>query len=212
MAPVANASNQMAKTALIAASVETETARAAARARRWWISIALLIATTVFAYWPALSGGFIWDDDLLITNNRLVQSSGGLNRIWFSTEPIDYWPITNTSFWLEWRLWGNHALGYHATNLALHILAALLVWVILQKLAIPGAFLAALLFAVHPVNVESVAWIAQRKNTLAIVFYLLSILWYLRVKNCRRMPGIQQNLVNRNAEIRFRLIVFTFSV
>ncbi len=160
--------------------IEAETDRAAACAMWPWIGGALLILTTVLAYWPALAGGFIWDDDLLVTNNRLIQSSNGLSRIWFTTEPIDYWPLTNSSFWLEWRLWGMRAAGYHATNLFLHIVAALLVWALLKRLAIPGAYLGAMLFAVHPVNVESVAWIAQRKNTLAIVFYFLSILWYLR--------------------------------
>src|SRR5205085_1992364 len=95
------------------------------------------------------------------------------------TEPLDYWPMTNSSFWLEWRLWGMHASGYHVTNLLLHIGSAMLLWAILRRLAIPGAFAAALLFVLHPVNVESVAWIAQRKNTLSMIFFLVSIFCYL---------------------------------
>jgi tetratricopeptide (TPR) repeat protein len=88
--------------------------------------------------------------------------------------------MTNTTFWIEQRLWGRNTTGYHLTNDVLHIVESLLIWIILRKLSIPGAFLAAMLFAVHPVNVESVAWIAQRKNVLAMLFFLLSILWYLK--------------------------------
>ena len=141
---------------------------------------ALIAAAVFFVYYPSLHGEFILDDGLLLTNNPLIKDPAGLYSFWFSTEPQDYWPMTNTTFWLEWRLWGEHPTGYHVTNLLLHLAACLLIWMILRKLSIPGGFLAALLFAIHPVNVESVAWVAQRKNTLAIVFLLLSILWYLK--------------------------------
>jgi len=140
---------------------------------------ALIVALTAVAYAPALRGGFVLDDNILLTDNRLIKASDGVYRFWLTTESIDYWPVTNTDLWLEWRLWGMQATGYHVTNLLLHIIAALLIWAVLRRMAIPGAFLAALLFAVHPVNVESVAWIAQRKSVLAMVFFLLSILAYL---------------------------------
>jgi protein O-mannosyl-transferase len=140
-----------------------------------------LIAVAIFlAYLPAISGGFIMDDDLLLTNNSLVQAPDGLYRLWCTTESTDYWPLTYATFWNEWRLWGLNSQAYHVTNLILHFAESLLIWVVLRKLSIPGAFLAALIFAVHPVNVESAAWIAQRKNLMAMLFFLLSILWYLK--------------------------------
>ena len=147
----------------------------------------LLIAAIAFvAYYPSLSGGFIWDDRLYLTECELIKAPDGLYRFWFTTDPIDYWPVSNSSLWFEWRLWGMNPAGYRVTNLVLHVCVALLIWAVLNKLAIPGAFLAALLFVVHPVNVESVAWIAQRKGLLAMVFLLLSILWYLRADAERR--------------------------
>jgi tetratricopeptide (TPR) repeat protein len=141
---------------------------------------AIIVLAVFIAYFPSISGGFIWDDAILLTQNSLISAQDGLQRIWRTTEPIDFWPLTNTSFWLEWRLWGMDSAGCHATNLVLHIAASLLIWAILRKLSIPGAFLAAFIFAVHPVNVESAAWIAQRKNTLSMFFFLQSILWYLK--------------------------------
>ena len=150
------------------------------RSHVFW-GAALIVIVTVVVYGPALRGQFLLDDNKLLTENAIVQSPDGLYQFWFTTHAADYWPLTNTSFWLEWRLWGLNSTPYHITNLLLHIAAVLLIWSILRMLAIPGAFLAALLFALHPVNVESVAWISQRKNTLALVFFLISILSYLLV-------------------------------
>ena len=120
------------------------------------------------------------DDDLLLTDNHFIKASDGLQQFWCGTESPDYWPMTNTTLWIEWRLWGMNPTGYHVTNLILHIVETLLIWIILRNLSVPGAFLAAVLFAVHPVNVESVAWIASRKNLTAMLFFLLAILWYLK--------------------------------
>ncbi len=144
------------------------------------IGAALIVAATAVAYWPSLSGGFLIDDDVLLTGSRLIRAANGVYKFWLSREPIDYWPVSNTSLWLEWRLWGAAPLGYRVVNLTLHITESLLIWRLLRNLAIPGAFLAALMFAVHPVNVESVAWIAQRKTLLAMLFALLTALSYLR--------------------------------
>ena len=141
---------------------------------------ALIVLASCVAYLPALRGGFILDDHQYLTANPLIKASDGLYRFWLTAEPIDYYPLSNTTLWLEWRLWGTKPTGYHVTNLLLHVATALLLWSLLQKLSIPGAFLAAILFTLHPVNVESVAWIAQRKDLLAVLFFLLSIFWYLK--------------------------------
>ncbi len=133
----------------------------------------------VIAYSSVFHAQFIWDDDTLITGNALVQSAGGLSKIWFSTQSVDYFPLTNTVFWIEWRLFGDSPCGYHVVNLVLHLAGSLLLWAVLGRLRIPGAWLAAMLFAVHPVAVSSVAWISEHKNTLSICFYFLSILAYL---------------------------------
>jgi Flp pilus assembly protein TadD len=145
------------------------------------VGVAIIFVAAFLAYFPSLSGGFIWDDkDLYLTENPIIKAADGLFRFWCTTEPFDYYPVSNTTLWIEWRLWEMNSTGYHLTNLILHVAEALLIWIILRKLSIPGGFLAAIIFALHPVNVESVAWISQRKDMLAVLFFLLSILWYLR--------------------------------
>jgi hypothetical protein len=138
--------------------------------------IVLIIVLALIVYWPSLRGGFLLDDEDLLQRC----GSAGLLKIWASTVLPDYWPMTQSMLCIEYRAWGNSTLGYHLINLLLHLGATFLLWRLLRMLAIPGAFIAALLFAVHPVNVESVAWIAQRKNTLAMVFFLLSAYLFLR--------------------------------
>ncbi len=142
----------------------------------------LIAVLACIAYLPCINGAFIFDDELLLTQNNLIKASDGLYRIWFTTEALEYYPVSYTVFWIEWRLWGMNPIGYHAVNLILHAIEAVLIWFILRKLSIPGAFLAALIFTVHPVNVESVAWIAQLRNILTLFFLLLSIWCYLRME------------------------------
>jgi len=140
----------------------------------------LIIFATFVSYSSAIRGGFIWNDDTFLTENPAIKASNGLYDIWLTTRLPDYFPLTSTSLWLEWRLWGKNATGYHIVNVLLHGLSAVLIWLILKRLQIPGAWVAGLVFAIHPVNVESVAWITERKNVLPMVFYLLSVLWYLK--------------------------------
>jgi tetratricopeptide (TPR) repeat protein len=152
-----------------------ETARKTAGARA-----GLIVLLTVLAYLPAMRGGFNWDDGALITDNPMVKASDGLYRFWFTAEAADYRPLTWSLWWLEWRLWDSKAMGYHVINVLLHAVNAVLVWKILQRLKIPGAWLAAMVFAIHPVNVATAAWISEQKNTLSMLFFALAILLYLR--------------------------------
>ncbi len=145
----------------------------------WFCGLGLF-ALTFLVYWPALSGGFLWNENDLLGGSPVIRSTNGLKTIWFTAAAPDYFPLTTTSFWLEWRLWGNNSAPYHLANVTLHALSAILLWRVLLRLRISGARLAALLFAIHPVNVESVAWIGERKNVLSLFFYLLATLFFLR--------------------------------
>jgi tetratricopeptide (TPR) repeat protein len=147
---------------------------------------ALLMLLTVAAYIPAMGAGYIWDDDTLLTANPQMRSAEGLGEIWRGEHSRDYTPVTLTSFWVEWRLWGKNPAGYHVVNILLHGGSAVLVWMVLARLGVPGAWLGAALFAVHPVNVASVAWIAERKNTLSGAFFFGAVLCYLMARDGRR--------------------------
>lgn len=145
------------------------------------VAAGALILLTVVVYLPVVHCGFVWDDDQNVTNNLTLRSLLGLRLLW--TNPLanqQYYPLTHTSFWIEYHLWQLKPLGYHVDNVLLHALSAILLWFILRRLSVPGAWLAAAIFAIHPVNVESVAWITERKNTLSGVFYFAAMLAYLQ--------------------------------
>jgi len=141
---------------------------------------AAILAIALLAYISAMQGGFLWDDYTFLKDNWLIKAPDGLQRLWFTTQAEDYFPLTSSMLWLEWRIWGDHAAGYHVMNVLLHAAAAVLVWRVLRRLAVPGAWLAGVFFAVHPVAAASAAWITERKNTLPMALYLLSLLAYLR--------------------------------
>jgi Tfp pilus assembly protein PilF len=138
---------------------------------------ALVIAAAVlWIYWPVLHGDWLWDDDYLVSDNATVHDPSGLWKIWFQPGSLyDYQPLKFSVVWLQWQLWGDDRLGYHLTNVLLHMVGALLVWRLLSKFHLRLAWLGGLIFAIHPVQVESVAWIAELKNTLSLPLFLLAM-------------------------------------
>jgi protein O-mannosyl-transferase len=143
---------------------------------------AAIILLTFLAYLPALHGQFVWDDDSWTTGiPNLLRNFAGLKAMWFHPTALQqYYPLAGTTFWTDYHLWGFWTLPYHVENILLHTTSALLFWRILRRLAVPGAWLAAAIFALHPVMVESVAWITERKNVLSMVLYLSALLSYGR--------------------------------
>jgi len=147
---------------------------------------AFLFCATLLAYWPALHGALVWDDSHHVTRPDL-QALDGLWRIWFQLGATQqYYPLLHSAFWLEHRVWGDAVLGYHLTNVALHAASACLVVAIARRLSLRGAWLAGLVFALHPVCVESVAWISEQKSTLSGLFCLGAALAYLHFDQSRR--------------------------
>src|SRR5438309_11683450 len=154
------------------------------RSLRRWVSVGLLAvavsALTVIVHRPASNGQFVWDDDRYVANNHLLTASDGLRRIWFSLDaPSQYFPLAYTVLRIECSFWDLNSAGYHWINIFLHLGNALLVWCILARLQIPGAWLAAAIFALHPVQVETVAWISELKNVLMGFFFLLTLLAWI---------------------------------
>ena len=155
---------------------------------RWkdWAPGLCLMALVLAAYFPAWRGAPVWDDATYLTSPEL-RPLDGLKRIW--TVPgttAQYYPLVYTAFWIEHRLWGDATMGYHLLNILLHGLSAVLLWRILRQLEIPGAWLGAAVFALHPVEAESVAWMAELKNAMSGAFYFGAALAYLQYDAGRR--------------------------
>jgi protein O-mannosyl-transferase len=145
-----------------------------------WLGAVTLAVLTICAYRPASHAGFIWDDDQYLTHNYLLTAPDGLRRIWFSLDaPSQYFPLAYTVLRIERSWWDLHPSGYHWTNILFHLANAFLVWRLLARLKIPGARLASAIFALHPVQVESVAWISELKNVLMGSFFLLTLLAWI---------------------------------
>src|SRR4029450_357454 len=161
--------------------------------KRDWVFCLILAAVTILAYQPAWHGGLLWDDDQCVTPREL-RSLDGLGRIWLEPRAAgQYYLLLFSSYWLQQRLWGDSTSGYHLVNLLLHIGCAVLVLKILRFLRVPGAELAAIIFALHPVNVETVAWISERKNTLSGLFGLGATLAYLRFDQKRTLEVLSRD-------------------
>jgi len=153
--------------------------------RRLWVFFPLLLVATLLAYQPAWHGGRLWDDDGHLTKVEL-QSADGLRRIWFDVGATQqYYPVVHSAFWMMHAAWGDDTLGYHIANIVLHAASAFLILCILARLRVPAPAFAAFLFALHPVQVESVAWMTELKNCLSGVLYLAAALVYLRFDEAR---------------------------
>ena len=153
------------------------------RASRWQdflLHAAVILFAALWAYSPSYYGDWLWDDDQSITANAVAQAPFSFKNIWVNPPGADYFPLTATAFWLEWHAFGPNTYGYHAVNIVLHALAALLLWWLLEEMELPGAWLAGLVFAIHPVCVESVAWVSELKNTLSQPLFLLSAIFFVR--------------------------------
>ena len=164
-------------------TIPSSTGAAASHPGRRLLPALALLALVLVAYWSVSWAGFIWDDDDYVVENATLRDPSGLLRIW--TDPAatpQYYPLVHTTFWIEYQLWGLRPTGYHLTNVLLHGLNAILVWRIFVLLGIPqpASWLAAAIFAVHPVHVESVAWITERKNVLSAAFGLGALLLVCR--------------------------------
>lgn len=152
---------------------------ATSRLKSLWLPALLLVVLVAFAYRPVWHGGYIWDDDAHLTQNPCIVGSLGFKGIWTSSSAI-YYPLVLTSFWVQHAVWGLNPAPYHLVNLFMHGLCAVMLWRVLLALRVRGAWLGAALWALHPVQVESVAWITELKNTQSGVFFLLSILAFVR--------------------------------
>ena len=148
--------------------------------RDFIFEIAIIVLATLWIYSPAYHGDWLWDDDQSITQNAVAQGPWNFYKHWIWPDGADYWPLTGTGFWIQWHLFGMNQTGYHVVNIVFHILGALAFWRLLHVMRLPGAWLGGLLFAIHPVGVESVAWVSEFKNTLSLPLLMLAAAAYVR--------------------------------
>jgi len=175
----------------------------------WWVPALAILAATMFVYGPALTGGFLWDDDACISENECLRTWDGLRQIWFVPGATEqYYPLTFSGFWLEYHLWGLHTLGYHLVNVLLHATAAILLWRVLAALRVRGALLAGAIFALHPVNVMSVAWMTELKNTLSGCLALGAGWAYVRFAGL----GVEEDRAGKTAWASYLLSLALFQL
>jgi hypothetical protein len=180
------------KVAARGASTKVTPTKVRVQAPSWfgrnWVRGLILILVVILAYTPIWHAGFIWDDDVVLTANPCVIGPLGLKEIWTSSA-ADICPLVLTTFWIEHALWGLAPLPYHLMNIVMHAACAVLLWRVLRSLRVQGAWLGAALWALHPVEVESVAWITEMKNTESALFFLLSILYFVKWLRAKDLNG-----------------------
>ncbi len=179
-----------------------------------WLKAGLMILLTLLAFSSIFQAGYLWDDEIISLNSNLFQSGAGLLKIWTQPGTIigdeHFWPMEYTTFWLEAHIWGLHPITLHSVNLLIHLLNAILVWQVLKKLEIPGSWIAGLIFALHPVQVESVAWIFERKGLLSTFFYLMAGWCYLEYSHNRRKSVLLVSMICLGFSLLSKSIGVTF--
>jgi tetratricopeptide (TPR) repeat protein len=169
---------------------------------------AAIIIAGLWIYSPAYHGDWLWDDDVLLTRNETVQTTtpGALLKLWFNPDGLDYFPLSYTLLWLQWPFFGQQSTGYHVTTILLHVVSGLLLWTLLERMKIPGAWAAAFLFTIHPACVESVAWVSETKNTLSLALFLASCIFWVAQDD--EQPGPKRERLFLGALAFFLLAMF----
>jgi tetratricopeptide (TPR) repeat protein len=182
------------------------------------VQTALILLLGFWVFTPALEGEWLFDDVQAILYNPVIHRATGLWTIWFAPLGPDYFPLKDSVQWLQWQLWGTATLGYHLTNIALHLASALLLWRLLAVLGIRLAWLGGLLFAVHPCTVESVAWMAELKNTLSLPLLLAAMLAYVhhdrdgdRASYIRALAAFLASLLCKTSGVMFPVVILLFA-
>lgn len=180
-------------------------------------ALAILLAS-IWVYFPCLNGTWLWDDGLEVTQNSVLRSPWGWWEPWIRPQGMDYFPLKSSLQWVEWQLWGAHPLGYHLVNLGLHVASALLVWRLLAILGVRAAFVGGMLFAVHPLAVESVAWISEFKNTASLPPLLFASIAYVgfdgdgnRAAWVRSLLWFVAALACKTSTVMFPLVVLVYA-
>ncbi len=152
------------------------------------LQAAVIAIAVLWIYHPVFHGTWLWDDDYLLSENQVVHSPDGIMDIWFNPASlIDFFPLTVSVEWLEWQLWPNNPFCFHFTSVIMHIVSSLLIWLLFRKLGLRLAWLGGLLFAIHPAMVESVAWMAELKNTLATPPFILACCFWVDYDRSRHI-------------------------
>ncbi|MGD1277638.1 MAG: hypothetical protein ABR964_10495 [Tepidisphaeraceae bacterium] len=159
--------------------------------RDWGLWAAVLMLLALVCFWPSIPGRFLWDDDRYVSHNNTLLGRQGLPHIWWppKLQTVQYYPLTFTSFWIEHQMWTDYPLGYRVVNLLLHAGAVVVLWRVLRRLRLPGAWAIAAIWAVHPLQAETVCWISERKNVLSGVLTFCSLLFYLDFAGLRDPAG-----------------------
>lgn len=179
--------------------------------RRIVLGVLALLALTLAAYWPLHTAGFIWDDTTWLVKNHFAHHWRGLWNIWFNPhDSIQYYPMVYTFFMVQWHLWGAHALGYHLVNIVVQGVNAILLWRVLAALNLRSAWIAAAIWAIHPVQVETVGWVVEQKSLLSALFLFLALLAWCEFSNVRGGRPTDQPRLSRREWYLYVLGSFTY--